>query len=185
MLDPPIGRQSCYGIAEIADALGVGRQLVAVWRRRRSHGMPEPDAELASGPVWLADTIEPWMHALPVRPAGERAPATAAEVRQLARRWLRLLVLLLEERPRLELVTRALADVRELLDLAVVTTDGPDDGQAAITALLGPLRHVKPAPRVDDLAVLRGEMLSVLTALADLGLDERAEAIATGRGDAR
>jgi hypothetical protein len=33
-----------YGIAEIADAMGLSRQLVAVWRKRRSHGIPEPDA---------------------------------------------------------------------------------------------------------------------------------------------
>ncbi|HEU0242236.1 MAG TPA: hypothetical protein VFR11_23690 [Micromonosporaceae bacterium] len=185
MLEPPIDRQACYGIAEIADSLGVGRQLVAVWRRRRSHGMPEPDAELASGPVWLANTIEPWMHALPVRPTGERVAATAAEVRQLARRWLRLLVLLLEERPRLELVARALADVRELLDLAMVSADGRDGGQAAITALLGPLRHVKSAPNADDLTTLRGELLSVLPAFADLRLEDHVDAVATGRGDKR
>jgi hypothetical protein len=146
--------------------------------------MPEPDAELASGPVWLAHTIEPWMNTLPMRPTGGRAQATATEIRQLARRWLRLLVLLLEERPRLELVARALADVRELFDLADVVTDGPDDRQAAITGLLGPVRHVEPAPSIDDLTALRGELLSALPAFADLGLDDRAETVATGRGDA-
>ena len=54
-------RRELYGIAEIADALGQSRQLVTVWRRRRTRGMPEPDAELASGPVWRGATIEPWI----------------------------------------------------------------------------------------------------------------------------
>src|SRR5215469_702123 len=74
----------------LPDALGVGRQLVAAWRRRRSHGMPEPVAELASGPVWLGHTIEPWIEALPVRPSGAPPSPTAAEIWQLARRSLRL-----------------------------------------------------------------------------------------------
>jgi predicted DNA-binding transcriptional regulator AlpA len=48
-----------YGIAEIAQALGVSRGLVAQWYRRGK--LPEPDARLAMGPVWTAATIEPWI----------------------------------------------------------------------------------------------------------------------------
>lgn len=48
-----------YGVAEIAVARGVTRQLVAQWHKRGK--LPEPDEQLASGPVWLAGTIEPWL----------------------------------------------------------------------------------------------------------------------------
>lgn len=177
-----------YGIAEIADALGVGRQLVAAWRRRRSHGMPEPDAELASGPVWLGHTIEPWIDRLPVRPSGGPPPLTAAEIRQLARRSLRLLALLLEERPRTQLVTRALAEARDLLDLVPEVPDERDAARRAVAAVLGPLRRTRaepgpnepgpgpnePGPNEqhepgpDEMAELRTGLLAVLPRLAEL-----------------
>lgn len=48
-----------YGLAEIAAALDVSRKRVGMWRVRGQ--LPPPDAVLASGPVWLASTIEPWM----------------------------------------------------------------------------------------------------------------------------
>jgi transcriptional regulator with XRE-family HTH domain len=164
----PAARPAIYGIAEIADALGVGRQLVAAWRRRRSHGMPEPDAELASGPVWLGHTIEPWIDALPVRPSGSPPPVTDAEIRQAARRSLRLLALLLEERPRLQLVTRAFAEARELLDLAPEAPDPRDATRQALAVLLGPLRRARPELSPRDLAELRAELLAVLPVLVDL-----------------
>ena len=50
-----------YGIAEIARALGTDPGLVGKWRER--HKLPAPDAELATGPVWLAGTIEPLLAA--------------------------------------------------------------------------------------------------------------------------
>jgi hypothetical protein len=146
-------QRACYGIAEIADSVGVGRQLVAAWRRRRSHGMPEPDAELASGPVWLASTIEPWIQRLPARPAVPD-PVSAEEARRVARRVLRLLALLLEDPPRTTLVTRAIAEVRELAGSAV-GADG-DPVRAAMVAVLGP--------------DLRRRLLEVLPVLADLVL---------------
>ena len=46
-----------YGIAEIARALDTDPGLVGKWRER--HKLPAPDAELATGPVWLAGR-EPW-----------------------------------------------------------------------------------------------------------------------------
>lgn len=161
-------RHTIYGIAEIADALGVGRQLVAAWRRRRSHGMPEPDAELASGPVWLGHTIEPWIEALPVRPSGGPPPVTDVEIRQLARRSLRLLALLLEERPRVQLVVRALAEARELLDLAPEVPDDRDATRRTLAVVLRPLRRARPELSPGDLAELRPELLAVLPAIAEL-----------------
>src|SRR5262249_51651797 len=144
-----------------------GRQLVAAWRRRRSHGMPEPDAELASGPVWLGHTIEPWIDGLPVRPSGGPPPVTDAEIRQLARRSLRLLALLLEERPRIQLVTRAIAEARELLDLASEVPDDRDASRQALAALLGPLRRARPDLSPRDLAELRTELLAVLPRMVE------------------
>jgi transcriptional regulator with XRE-family HTH domain len=164
----PAQRHAMYGIAEIADALGVGRQLVAAWRRRRSHGMPEPDAELASGPVWLGPTIEPWIEALPVRPSGGPSTATDAEIRQVARRSLRLLALLLEERPRIQLITRALDEARELLDLAPEVPDDRDATRRALAAVLRPLRRARPEPNSSDLVELRVELVAVLPGIADL-----------------
>lgn len=49
-----------YGIKEIAEALGARRQTVSQWFKR-GH-LPDPDERLASGPVWLAKTIEPWIN---------------------------------------------------------------------------------------------------------------------------
>jgi hypothetical protein len=50
-----------YGITEIARALDADPGLVGKWRER--HKLPAPDAELATGPVWLAETIEPLLEA--------------------------------------------------------------------------------------------------------------------------
>jgi len=54
LLAPPI-----YGYAEIAEQLGVNTNLLAQWKSRGK--LPEPDAQLAMGPVWLAATIEAWI----------------------------------------------------------------------------------------------------------------------------
>lgn len=48
-----------YGIAEIARALDARPETVAQWRRRGK--LPTPTAELAMGPVWTAEEIEPWI----------------------------------------------------------------------------------------------------------------------------
>ena len=63
-----------YGITEIARALDTDPGLVGKWRER--HKLPAPDAELATGPVWLADTIEPLLAAGGPEPSDSR-PATA------------------------------------------------------------------------------------------------------------
>src|SRR3954452_14701988 len=93
-----------YGIAEIADVLGIDRQLVTVWRRRSSHGMPAPDEELSSGPLWTAETIEPWIAATRARlqaeaTGGRPAALRPGQLRQAVRRLFRLVALLLEDTP--------------------------------------------------------------------------------------
>ncbi|RLV64275.1 serine/threonine protein kinase [Streptomyces sp. CBMAI 2042] len=46
------------GVAEVAKALGVSAQRVAVLRQRAS--FPDPVAEIAQGPIWNLDVIEAW-----------------------------------------------------------------------------------------------------------------------------
>ncbi len=148
----PGGRQH-YGIAEIADSLRVDRQLVTVWRRRRSRGMPEPDDELAAGPLWLAATIEPWIFATRRRldmdspgAEGKRAVLPA----QALRRYLRLTALLLEERLRPGYVGRAARDLGEMVPALEQLVS--DDARAAncLNSLL-------------ELARMAGQNLSALT----------------------
>lgn len=53
------GSVRLYGIAEIAAALNARPKTVSIWLSRGR--LPEPDARLAMGPAWLAETIEPWI----------------------------------------------------------------------------------------------------------------------------
>ncbi|WUH98450.1 hypothetical protein OHR68_33870 [Spirillospora sp. NBC_00431] len=180
---PPGGepRRDFYGIAEIADAIGVNRQLVTAWRRRRSHGMPDPDAELAAGPLWRGESIEAWIETVRARlTAGPGAPVSAEAARRTSRRVLRLLALLLEDHPRPRLVARALAEVRELLPLVA---DG-DDTDPIVRELRRLLAPVADAPSPDfakametdaddgkviaDYTVLRTELLAALPVLPEL-----------------
>ena len=52
-------RLKLYGVAEIAQALGMRRETIAQWHLRGK--LPEPDAVLAMGPVWTEATIRPWL----------------------------------------------------------------------------------------------------------------------------
>jgi transcriptional regulator with XRE-family HTH domain len=137
-------RQRFYGIAEIADALGVDRQLVTVWRRRRSRDLPRPDAELAAGPLWLGSTIEPWIEQARERLRREAAATRAAHsftpslARQAARRAFRLAALLLEEPrrpPQLRQALLALAELRPRLEQAVVDGDAGRRGARDLALL--------------------------------------------------
>ena len=48
-----------YGIREIADELGVSRELISQWYRRGK--LPPPTAVLAATPVWTGRRIERWL----------------------------------------------------------------------------------------------------------------------------
>jgi transposase-like protein len=161
-------RRRHYGIAEIADALGLNRQLVTVWRRRRSWGMPEPDDELASGPLWLGSTVEPWIDAVRAR-LGEQSAAAGQLgpelIRRAGRRLLRLAALLLEDTPRPSLVVRAYAELGEVVD-AVRDCAAGADRELLLAALERVMSHPgsddgQPAPSADLAA-------SCLAALAEV-----------------
>jgi hypothetical protein len=151
-------RREFYGIAEIADSLGLARQLVTVWRKRRSHGMPEPDAELASGPIWRGSTVEPWIDKVRDRPADdEPPPATPALALRATRRMLRLAVLLLEDRPRNGALARALYEAKEMVPQ--VAACQADELGTALRDLLAPI-----AGDDVDLASLRSGTAAMLAA---------------------
>ncbi len=169
-----------YGIAEIADSLGVDRQLVTVWRRRLSRGMPPPDDELAAGPVWVAASIEPWIEHVRTQLARSRAdagPPPAALIRQAARRLLRLSAVLLEDAPdagQLDRAMRAFAQLGDQLD----GHSGEGDplrrlcgDLATLADAVGAPRNAgrapaAPAPAPTVVAGLRAECLRLLPGMA-------------------
>src|SRR5262249_19097256 len=134
-----------------------------------SHGMPDPDAELASGPVWLGSTIEPWIDQLPVRPI-EPEPIGRQEVARAARRVLRLLALLLEGSPRVAVVTRALAEVHEVAAAVAGAGRDADPVRGGVLRLLAPAGDVRDPGAPAELADLRRRLLTALPALAELVL---------------
>jgi chromosome partitioning protein len=50
---------SLLGLAELAEVLGVTKQVITNWKTRRE-GFPSPVVELKSGPVWSREKIEAW-----------------------------------------------------------------------------------------------------------------------------
>lgn len=50
---------SLVGVAEIAEMLGVSKQVVGNWRNRKG-GFPSPIATLKSGPVWAREVVAAW-----------------------------------------------------------------------------------------------------------------------------
>jgi len=165
--DPGLGdraRKAFYGIAEIAEALGLNRQLVTVWRRRRSHGIPEPDAELSSGPIWRGETVEPWIDQVRDRRDGTSQPVTGEVALKAGRRMLRVAALLLEQPIRLRLLSQALAEARELVPVVDEAADDPLS--RAVAQLLTPLRKVDDEPA--DLSAFRGQVLAELAHLEPL-----------------
>lgn len=155
-------RRRFYGIAEIADALGIDRQLVTVWRRRSSHGLPVPDEELSSGPLWTAATIEPWIAATRARLAAEAGsrtgPPDPAHVRQAVRRLFRLVALLLEDHPRTDVITRALHDLGQSHAALAAATAG--DGRRGMPELVAVARAAQD--RAHDDEALLGECLQAV-----------------------
>ncbi|MFI5693283.1 hypothetical protein ACIA58_15670 [Kribbella sp. NPDC051586] len=139
-----IERKEYYGLAEIADALGLNRQLVTAWRRRRSHGIPEPDGELSSGPIWRGATIEPWIDVVREQRDAPAQPISPELALKAGRRMLRVAALVLEDPIRLKLLSQALAEARELLP---VVDDAADDRLGrAVRQLLSPLRAAGDDP---------------------------------------
>lgn len=154
-------RRELYGIAEIAESLGQSRQLVTVWRRRRTRAMPEPDAELASGPVWRGPTIEPWIDdqiRLSGR-TGDAVPLTPAAVQRIGRRLLRLIALLLEDDRRPRLVQQAL---RETADL-VPEIEAAEQNAATVALLRVTAPLAAPEEDLDALLVALVERLPALS----------------------
>lgn len=60
-----------YGLTEIARATGWDRRTLSVWVARGK--MPPPTQRLASGPIWDAAVIDPWIksHLAPDRATRE------------------------------------------------------------------------------------------------------------------
>lgn len=159
-----VSRKDFYGIAEIAEALGLNRQLVTAWRRRRSHGIPEPDAELSSGPIWRGETVEPWIDKVRDRRDSTAQPITGETALKASRRMLRIAALLLERPIRLRLLSQALAEARDLIP----QVDEADDDKLgrAVKQLLSPLRKVGDEP--PDLQAFRQQVLAELALLEPL-----------------
>ncbi|WP_405057424.1 hypothetical protein OG474_32445 [Kribbella sp. NBC_01505] len=170
-------RKAFYGIAEIADALGLNRQLVTAWRRRRSHGIPDPDGELSSGPIWRGTTIEPWIEVVRSQRDSPAQPISPEFALKAGRRMLRVAALLLEEPIRLKLLSQSLAEARELLPIAEDAADDPLG--RAVRAVLSPLR----APDPGNLHRFRRKVLAELTQLetvVDLAAESLPEADSAG-----
>jgi hypothetical protein len=153
-----------YGIAEIADAMGLSRQLVTVWRKRRSHGIPEPDAELASGPIWRKETVEPWIERTRGRLGLAGGPESASRSLRLrtCRRVLRLAALMLEEPQRPRVLNEAAAQLRDLAHEIDQTAD--DVVGALLRELVEPVRN--PDESAELLRVPIIESLPLVTAVA-------------------
>src|SRR2546428_13343761 len=80
-----------YGLAEIAQEMGLPRDVARQWYRRRK--LPPPTATLAMGPVWTATDIEKWMRQKPTDrfvveaklSSSHRWPPSAGEIRSFIR----------------------------------------------------------------------------------------------------
>lgn len=162
-------RRGFYGLAEIADALGLSRQLVTVWRRRRSHGIPEPDAELSAGPIWRGETIEPWIDEVRGRrEMSESAqPLDPTQALRACRRMLRLAALLLEQPVRVRLLSQTFGELRELLP--VVAASAEDELGHAVRRMLAPLDGVATGVGTAELTgSLRERVLETLPAVSEV-----------------
>lgn len=69
----PRSKTTMYGTAELAEELGVDRYRVSMWLNRGNRDIPEPDARLSMGPVWLAATVRGWLRATKRQLAREAA----------------------------------------------------------------------------------------------------------------
>jgi predicted DNA-binding transcriptional regulator AlpA len=63
------------GLAEVADVLGVSKRTASRYAARTD--FPKPLAQLAMGPIWLAEDVESWSGRMPVqrgRPPNRASP---------------------------------------------------------------------------------------------------------------
>jgi len=175
--DESAGRR-LYGIAEIAAALAVDRQLVTVWRRRSSRGMPSPDFELAAGPVWWDTTIEPWISRTRTLLAGQGSGrrATPALISTATRRMLRLAAILLEQPRALPRISDATTPLEELVPQLVHLPEEADATRRTlreVARLTEDLRVVlsrrDAAEDLDDIAARCLNLVSLLTRMVSPG----------------
>ncbi|TCP96419.1 chromosome partitioning protein [Sphingomonas sp. PP-F2F-A104-K0414] len=72
------------GVAEIAEMLGVSKQVVANWRGRKG-GFPVPTATLKAGPVWTREAVTAWAISQGITVRQEAvAPSASTETRRPA-----------------------------------------------------------------------------------------------------
>lgn len=72
---------SLVGLAEIAELLGVTKQVIANWRSRKPD-FPQPVVTLKSGPVWEFESIESWAAKEGLVVAGAASEETSPEDRK-------------------------------------------------------------------------------------------------------
>ena len=53
------------GLTEVAQVLGVSKRTASRYTARSD--FPAPTAQLAMGPIWLAQDVEAWMRATPIQ----------------------------------------------------------------------------------------------------------------------
>jgi len=53
-------KQAYLGLSELSYVLGVSRQVLANWRRRKAP-LPPLAADLAMGPIWARDDVWEWL----------------------------------------------------------------------------------------------------------------------------
>lgn len=136
------------GVAEIAEMLGASRsrvlQLVDTY-----DDFPEPDAELASGRIWLRTDIERWIRMHPTRPGGTPSAASGRDTFfALMTEEARHVIVLGQERARLlghprigsEHLLLGLADPSSGIAAVALTTCGATPG-----ALAEAVRAANPA----------------------------------------
>jgi len=138
--------------------------------------MPEPDDELASGPLWLGGTVEPWIDSVQARLDSEQEAERfgPALLRRAARRLLRFAALLLEDAPREPLLVRAYADLAHVADLVRGCPPTADRDRVA-DALDRVLGSDQDRPLADCLTAV-AEVLPLLRPDDSIGHDRQAPA---------
>lgn len=189
-------RELLYGIPEIAELLEEPRGNVNAWYLRGTYGMPGPDQHVANVPVWFASSIEPWIAGrLALADADQEPPLTDDFLRDLAKRYFRLMALLLETAPRRPgLILRSSAELRELGPRLARALE--EDARAAkrlseLSSVLERLPKLMPrlarpgSPEPAELSPTEDERLNEVRALlAEAGADIPWLLAEVGAGDA-